>query len=56
MSAPSLPERVQTLEDEAQALESMIDSRTRRLWAEIETLRTIVKELQGRGSREESRV
>lgn len=56
MNAPSLVERIEVLEDEVQGLEGMVDARTRRLWAEIETLRTIVKELQGHGSREESRV
>ncbi len=39
MKRPELQERVQVLEDEVQAMDSMIDSRTRALWAEIVKLR-----------------
>lgn len=34
-----ISERVATLEDEVQAMDSMIDARTRRLWQEVETLK-----------------
>lgn len=44
MSRPDLQERVQILEDELAALESTLDSRTRKLWAEIEKLRAGTQE------------
>jgi len=43
-----LSERVGTLEDEAQAMDSALDARTRRLWAEIVKLQAEVKELRER--------
>lgn len=48
MTAPTFPERLDRIEDEVAGLESMIDARTRRLWAEIEKIRAIVVELQQR--------
>ena len=48
MTAPTLPERVQVLEDELAGMESMIDSRTRVLWCEVEKLQAGVKDLQER--------
>lgn len=44
MSRPDLQERVQILEDELAALESMLDSRTRTLWQAIENLRAGTQE------------
>ena len=43
-----LLERVQNLEDEVQAMDSMIDARTRKLWGEIVKLQAEVKELRER--------
>ena len=48
MNRPDLQERVQTLEDEVAALESMLDARTRTLWREVEKLQAGVKDLQER--------
>ncbi len=48
MNRPDLQERVQTLEDELAGLESMVDSRTRTLWREVEKLQAGVKDLQER--------
>ena len=45
MSRPDLQERVLKLEDELAGLESMLDARTRTLWAEIQKLQAQVKEL-----------
>ena len=42
------PERLEVIEDEVKGLESMIDSRTRKLWEEIVKLRTEVRELRDR--------
>lgn len=50
MSAPTLPERLDRIEDELAGLESMIDARTRTLWQSIEKLRgeaADLKKLQG---------
>ena len=44
MTAPTFPERLDRIEDEVAGLESMLDARTRRLWAEIEKLRAEVAE------------
>ena len=46
MTAPTLPERMDRIEDEVAGLESMIDARTRTLWAEVVKLQAQVKELQ----------
>lgn len=46
MRMPDLSERVTTLEDELQGLDSALDSRTRLLWAEIAKLKTEVMELR----------
>lgn len=46
MRTPDLSERVATLEDELQGLDSALDSRTRLLWAEIAKLKTEVMELR----------
>ena len=48
MSAPTLPERLDRVEDEVAALESMLDARTRTLWREVEKLQAGVKDLQER--------
>lgn len=48
MSRPDIQERVQTLEDEVTGLESMVDSRTRKLWAEIQKLQFEFQELRER--------
>lgn len=48
MSAPTLPERLDRIEDELAGLESMVDSRTRILWREVEKLQAGVKDLQER--------
>lgn len=48
MSRLDLQERVQTLEDEVSGLDSMLDVRTRKLWAEIQKLQAEVRELQKR--------
>lgn len=53
MTAPTLPERLDAIEDEVAGLESMIDSRTRTLWAEISKLRAIIEELKAAQQREE---
>ena len=44
----SLPERLDNLEDELAALDSQVDARTRRLWAEIEGLKIQVADLRER--------
>lgn len=46
MKTQPLPERLDRVEDEVAGLESMLDARTRRLWAEIEKLRAEVAELR----------
>jgi hypothetical protein len=46
MSAPTLPERLDRIEDELAGLESMVDSRTRTLWREVEKLQAGGKDLQ----------
>ena len=46
MTAPTLPERMDRIEDEVAGLESMIDSRTSLLWAEVSKLRAIIEELK----------
>ncbi len=48
MSTRTFPERLDVLEDELQAMDSRVDSRTRRLWAEIEGLKIQVQDLQER--------
>lgn len=48
MTAPTLPERLDRIEDELAGLESMLDARTRTLWREVEKLQTGVKDLQER--------
>lgn len=48
MTAPTLPERLDRIEDEVAALESMLDARTRTLWREVEKLQAGVKDLQER--------
>ena len=55
MSAPSLVERIEVLEDEAAGLESALDARTKALWQAVKELRAEVNRLQGRGSREGSK-
>jgi len=53
MKTPDIYERVGTLEDELQALDSALDSRTRILWAEIQKLQAIIEELkQGADARQ----
>ena len=54
MSAPTLPERLDRIEDELAGLESMVDSRTRILWREVEKLQAGVKDLQERLQVQES--
>lgn len=54
MNKPDIYERVGTLEDEVQALDSQIDSRTRLLWAEVSKLRAIVEELKAAHQRREN--
>lgn len=46
MSTPTVPERIQVLEDELEALDSRVDSRTARLWAEVEALKIQMRELR----------
>lgn len=46
MTAPTLPERLDAIEDEVAGLESMIDARTRKLWSEIQKLQAIIEELK----------
>ncbi|NLW81405.1 MAG: hypothetical protein GXY42_06995 [Desulfovibrionales bacterium] len=53
MRTPDIYERVGTLEDELQALDSRIDSRTRLLWAEVQKLQGIIEELKAAQQREE---
>jgi hypothetical protein len=53
MNAPSLPERVETLEHEVQGLESALDARTKALWQAVKELRAEVNRLQGRSSEED---
>lgn len=48
MRAQTPVERIQVLEDEHQALDSRVDSRTARLWAEIEALKIQVQDLRER--------
>ena len=48
MTAPTLPERMDRIEDELAGLESMLDARTRTLWREVEKLQAGVKDLQER--------
>lgn len=53
MRTPDIHERVGTLEDEVAGLESMIDARTRTLWAEVQKLQAIIEELkQGAATRQ----
>ena len=53
MNTPTLPERLDRIEDEVAGLESMIDARTRTLWAEVQKLQGIIEELkQGAASRQ----
>jgi len=49
----TFPERLDRIEDEVAGLESMIDSRTRKLWAEIQKLRAIIDEMKAAQQREE---
>lgn len=53
MRTPDIHERVGTLEDEVAGLESMIDARTRTLWAEVQKLQGIIEELKAAQQREE---
>jgi len=55
MSAPSLVERIEVLEDETAGLESALDARTKALWQAVKELRAEVNRLQGHGSREGSK-
>lgn len=48
MRTPDLHERVGTLEDEVQALDSALDSRTRILWAEVSKLKAELAEVKER--------
>ena len=48
MSKPDIYERVQVLEDEVKLQDSALDARTRRLWAEIQSLQAEVKALRER--------
>lgn len=48
MTAPTLSERLDRIEDELAGLESMLDARTRTLWREVEKLQAGVKDLQER--------
>ena len=54
MPAPSLLERVDTLEDEVKGLDSMIDSRTRKLWAEIVKLQQELESLKSAVTRRQT--
>jgi len=47
VSAPTFPERLGRVEDEVAALDSRVDSRTRRLWQELEQLRAELGEFRG---------
>lgn len=53
MTAPTLPERVQTLEDEVQALDSRLDSRTRTLWQAIQKIQAELEQLKAAQQRRE---
>lgn len=48
MSTRTFPERLDVLEDELAALDSQVDARTRRLWAEVEALKIQVADLRER--------
>ncbi len=48
MTAPTLPERLDRIEDEVAGLESMIDARTRTLWAEVSKLKAALAEMKER--------
>jgi hypothetical protein len=48
MSIKTLPERLTVLEDEVAVMDSRVDSRTRRLWAEIEGLKIQIQDLRER--------
>lgn len=48
MSTRTFPERLDVLEDELAALDSQVDARTRRLWAEVEGLKIQVADLRER--------
>ena len=48
MTAPTLIERLDRVEDEVAGLESMLDARTRKLWAEVIGLKAMVADLQER--------
>jgi hypothetical protein len=47
MNRPPLPELLVRIEDELAALDSRVDSRTRRLWQELEKLRAEIGEFRG---------
>lgn len=53
MAAMTLPERLDRIEDEVQALDSALDSRTRLLWAEVSKLRAELEQLKAAQQREE---
>ena len=46
MAAMTFPERLDRIEDEVQALDSALDSRTRLLWAEITKIRAELEQLK----------
>lgn len=48
MRTPDLSERVATLEDELQGLDSALDARTRNLWQAVTEIRAQVDELRNR--------
>lgn len=43
MSNPTIPERLDAIEDEVAGLESMIDARTRTLWQAIQKIQAEVE-------------
>ncbi len=53
MRTPDIHERIATAEDEIKGLESMIDARTRKLWAEIQKLQAEVLELRNKDNAKE---
>lgn len=48
MNTPLFPERLTVIEDEIAGIESMVGSRTRKLWSDIVKLQAEVKELRER--------
>lgn len=46
MVTPTLPERLARIEDELEALDSRVDSRTTRLWCEVEAIKVQMQEFR----------